>query len=173
VKTLGLLLVMLTPGCGGGVAGPSSPPTVQAAGVWRGALRVTSGSGEPCVGAAFQSAAGVSFDYTLSVQQTGEQLTATSASPATGIICQLTGTAGTSSIVLNLTTCSNASPPRFFNCAGNVFRDARPSALTVTANISGNSLSGSYAETYDVFDSGTTTNLGTATQNAQLALNRP
>jgi hypothetical protein len=106
------------------------------------------------------------------VQQSGEYLTATSMSPATGIVCQLAGTADRSSIVLNVTTCSNASPPRFFSCAGNILRDARPWALTVNANISGNSLSGSYAETYDVFDYGTTTKLGTATSNAQLTLSK-
>ena len=124
------------------------------------------------MGAAFHSAAGVSFEYTLRVQQSGDQLTATSTSPATGIVCQLTGTAESSSIVLNLTTC-DASQPRFFSCLGSIFRDARPSALTINANLTGNSLSGSYAETYDVFDYGTTTRLGTATSNAQLTLSRP
>jgi hypothetical protein len=172
MRKLFLLLVVLAAGCGGGPSAPSTPPPVQAAGAWRGALRVTSGTGEPCVGAAFQSAAGVSFDYTLSVQQSGERLTATSTSPATGIVCQLAGTAGASSIVLNLTTCSNDAPPRFFSCVPDVFRDARPSALTLNANITGNSLSGTYAETYTVVVSGTTTNLGTATLNAQLTLNR-
>jgi hypothetical protein len=171
VKAFALLLGILTAACGEAPSAPSSPQPVRAAGVWRGALRVTSGTGEPCVGAAFQSAAGVSFDYTLRVQQSGDELTATSMSPATGIVCQLTGTADLSSIVLNVTTC-DASSPRFFSCAGNIFRDARPGALTVTANISGNSLSGSYAEIYDVFDYGTTTKLGTATSNAQLTLSR-
>ena len=141
VKTVALLLTILTAACTDGPSAPSSPPPVRAAGVWRGALRVTTGTGEPCVGAAFQSAAGVSFDYTLRVQQSGDQLTATSMSPATGIACQLTGTADLSSIVLNVTTC-DASPARFFSCTGNILRDARPAALTISANIFGNSLSG-------------------------------
>lgn len=165
-------LVVLAVACGSGATGPSTPQPVQAGGAWRGDLRVTSGTGEPCVGAAFQSAAGVSFDYTLRVQQSGDQLTATTTSPATGIACQLTGTAQSSSIVLTLTACSNASVPRFFSCSGNIFRDARPSALTINANVSGNSLSGSYAEAYDVFDYGTTTRLGFATSIAQLTLAR-
>jgi hypothetical protein len=124
------------------------------------------------VGAAFHSAAGVAFEYTLRVQQIADRLTATSTSPATGIVCQLEGTAGATSIALNLTTCSNASTPRFFSCVGNIFRDARPSALTIDANVSGASLSATYAETYDVFDYGTTTKLDTATLNAQLSLSR-
>ena len=166
------LMVVVAAACGDSGAAPSRPQPVQAAGTWRGDLRVTSGTGEPCVGAAFQSAAGVSFEYTLRVEQSGQQLTATSMSPATGIVCQLTGTAESSTIVLNLTSCGNASQPRFFSCAGNIFRDARASALVINANVSGNSLSGSYAEAYDVFDYGTTTRLGTATSNAQLTLSR-
>ena len=121
--------------------------------------------------AAFQSAAGVSFDYTLRVQQSEASLTATSTSVATGIDCQLTGTAGASSIVLNLATC-NAPQPAFFSCMGNIFRDARPSALTMNLDVVGNSASATYVETYDVFVYGTSTNLGTATQTAQLTLNR-
>lgn len=172
VWRLVLVMAVVAAACGNGATAPTSPQPVQAAGTWRGDLRVTSGTGEPCVGAAFQSAAGISFEYTLRVQQSGGQLTATSMSPATGIVCQLTGTAQSSSIELNLTTCSNASPPRFFSCAGNIFRDARPSALTINASVIGSSLSGSYAEAYDVFDYGTTTRLGTATSNAQLTLSR-
>jgi hypothetical protein len=108
----------------------------------------------------------------LTLQQSGAQLTATSTSPATGIVCQLTGTADTSSIALNLTTCG-ASPPRFFSCSGGaVLREARPAGLTVTANISGNSLSGSYVETYAVSEYGTTSSLGTAELRAQLTLNK-
>ena len=170
MRAVVLLMAVIAGACGGSATAPSRPQPVQAAGAWRGELRVIGGTGEPCVGAAFQSAAGVSFDYTLSAQQSGDQLTATSMSPATGIVCQLTGTAQSASIVLNLMTCSNTSPPRFFSCAGNIFRDARPSALTINATVIGKSLSGSYAETYDVFDYGTTTRLGTATSNAQLAL---
>ena len=172
VRTLVLLMAVVAVACGNDATAPSGAQPVQAGGAWRGDLRVTSGTGEPCVSAAFQSAAGVSFEYTLRVQQSGDQLTATSMSPATGIVCQLTGTAQGSSIVLNLTTCSNGSPPRFFSCAGNIFRDARPSALTINASVVGNSLSGSYAEAYDVFDYGTTTRLGTATSNAQLTLSK-
>lgn len=171
MRKLVMLLVLLTTGCGGGPPGPSPPQSVQAAGMWQGQLRVTSGTGEPCVGAAFQSAAGVSFEYALRIEQSGDTLTATSSSPATGIVCRLTGRAGTSSIMLNLTTCE-ASPPRFFSCVPDVFREARPSALTVSANIAGNSLTGTYAETYDVSVHGTTTSVGTATLNAQLTLTK-
>ena len=172
MRNLALVLVVGVFGCGGGPSAPTTPQPVQAAGLWRGNLRVTSGTGEPCVAAALQSAAGVSFDYTLRVQQSGASLTATSTSVATGITCQLTGTAGASSIVVNLITC-NAPQPAFFSCVGNIFRDARPSALTVTLDVAGNSASGSYVETFDVLVSGTSTNVGTATQTAQLTLNRP
>ena len=171
-RAIVLLMTGLAGACGSGPSAPTGSPPVQAGGVWRGDLRVTGGSGEACVGAAFQSAAGVAFDYTLRVQQSGAQLTATSMSPATGIVCQLAGSASTSSISLTLTTCSNTSPPRFFSCAGNILRDARPSGLTVSAEVSGNSLAGSYAETYDVFDYGTSTKLGTATSQAQVILNK-
>ena len=66
-----------------------------------------------------------------------------------------------------------AGPPRFFSCeGGQVFRDARPSGLTVNAIPQGNSATGTYVETYDVVVSGSTTNLGTASLNAQLTLQR-
>lgn len=169
MRKLALLILLGAAGCGDSPSAPAPQP-VQAAGVWRGNLRVTGAAGEPCVGAAFQSAAGVSFDYTLTVQQSGASVTATSRSVATGIVCQLTGTAGTSSILLNQSTC-NATEPRFFSCE-TIFRDARPAALTLNVDISGNSASGGYVETYNVFVSGTTTNLGTASLNAQLSLIR-
>ena len=148
------------------------PQPVQVAGLWRGDFRVTGGSGEPCVGAAFQSAVGISFPYTLTVQQSGEGLTATSTSPATGTTCQLAGTAGTSSIALKLTSCSSAAQPRFFSCVPDVFRESLVSALTVNGTIAGSSLSGTYAETHNVFVSGTSTGVGTATLTAQLALTK-
>jgi hypothetical protein len=169
MRKLALLILLGTVGCGDSPSAPAPQP-VQAAGVWRGNLRVTSGTGEPCVGAAFQSAAGVAFDYTLTVQQSGATLTGTSRSVATGIVCQLTGTAGTSGFVLTQSTC-DAPEPRFFSC-DTIFRDARPSTLTVNADISGNLASGNYVETYNVFVSGTTTSLGTASLNAQLSLTR-
>ena len=172
MRNLVWLMIVMASACGGGVSSPSSAQPIQVAGTWRGSLRVVSGTGEPCVGAAFQSAAGVSFDYALRIEQSADVLTGITTSPATGIECRLTGMAGTSSIVLNLTTCSNISPPRFFSCAPDVFRDARPSALAVNASIGGNSLSGTYSEAYDVFVSGTTSNVGTATLNAQLTLSK-
>ena len=164
--------MVLTGACGGSPSRPSEPVFIAAAGIWRGDIRLTSGTGKPCVGAAFHSAAGITFDYTLRVKQSARQVTAASMSPATGIVCELTGTAGASSVALSLTSCADTLPPRFFNCEGNIFRDALPSGLTVNANISGNSLPGSYAETYDFFESGTSTKLGTATLNAQLTLSR-
>jgi hypothetical protein len=42
----------------------------------------------------------------------------------------------------------------------------------MNVDISGNAASGSYVESYNVFVSGTTTNLGTASLNAVLALTR-
>src|SRR5215203_1175413 len=173
MRNFALLLVVAAAGCGsGGPVTPAQPQPVQAAGTWRGTMRVTSGTGEACVASAFQSAAGVTFnDYNLSVQQSGATLTATSTSIATGITCQLVGTATASSIALNMTTC-DAPQPRFFSCSGEVFRDARPSALTVNADIAGNSATATYVESYSVSVWNTTTNLGTATLNAQLTLNR-
>ena len=173
MRNLALLLGVLAAGCGsGGPTAPAQPQPVQAAGTWRGTMRVTSGTGEPCVASAFQSAAGISFnDYILRIQQSGVSLTATSTSVATGITCQLTGTATASSIALNMTTC-DALQPRFFSCSGDVFRDARPSALTVNADIAGNSATATYVESYNVSVSNTTTSLGTATLNAQLTLSR-
>jgi hypothetical protein len=55
------LVGVLATGCGDVPSAPSTSQPVQAAGLWRGDLRVTGRIGEPCVGAAFQSAAGVSF----------------------------------------------------------------------------------------------------------------
>lgn len=167
-----MALVLCAAGCGDGPSAPGPAQSLDAAGVWRGSLRVTSGTGEACVASAFQSAAGVAFDYTLTVRQTGQQLMGTSTSVATGITCQLSGTAGTSSFTMNMSSCESG-PPRFFSCdGGTVSRDARPSGLMVSATVTGNSATATYVETYDVSVSGTTTSLGPASVNAQLTLSR-
>ena len=172
MRKLAAILLAFTAACGGGPSAPAPAQSVQVGGVWRGSMRVTSGAGEACVASAFQSAAGMSFDYVLTVQQLGDRLTAASTSVATGITCQLSGSAGTSSFALSMSTCESG-PPRVFSCGGgNVFRDARPSGLTVTASVTGNSATATYVETYDVVVSGTTTSLGTASVNAQLTLQR-
>src|SRR5688572_13913329 len=111
MRKLAVVLMVFTVGCGDGPSAPAQAQPVQAAGVWRGGMRVTSGSGEPCVASAFHSAAGVSFDYELTVRQTGDRLTATSTSVATGITCQMAGTAGASSFTLSMSSCE-AGPPR-------------------------------------------------------------
>jgi hypothetical protein len=155
-----ILLAAITFACSGGSGGGSSPaaptPTIaQAAGVWTGLVTQTGASGGPECLAMFQLSNGGSDRYTVSITQNGSTLTATASSQTTGQSCTYSGTAGTTSISLNATSCS---PQGYQVTCGGALRDVYLVTRSVTGTVSGSSMVGTTGETWNVYVRGATTN---------------
>jgi hypothetical protein len=151
-----VLLLMSMAACNGGNSTPTAPSIAQVSGVWTGTVTQTSASGGECVGTLFAGSNGVSSPFTVSITQSGSSLNATASSQTTGQSCTYTGTAGSNTIALNVTTCT---PVAFqIRCANNAVRDIYLVTRSVTGTLNGNMISGTTGETWNVFASGTTTN---------------
>ena len=84
---------------------PTSPSVVQVSGTWNGTATSRGWSGGECVGTTLQAGGPLAQPFSLSITQSGSDLTASTTSPVTGT-CSYTGTAASSSITLNLTSCA-------------------------------------------------------------------
>ena len=163
--------------CGGDSTSPTSPtapstPTIaQVAGVWTGTATLTSVTGGECVGTVLQSAVGSADSFTAAVTQTGSTLSATITSQSSGLSCSYSGTAGSNTVTLNLTTCQ-VDTLLDVQCAGGVLRDMQLIAEGITGTVSGNTVSGTTAETWNVFIAGTTVGVGPLTLNSTFTMAR-
>ena len=160
--------------CGGNSGSSPISPTpsvVQVGGLWNASVTLTSATGGECVGALYASSIGGVTGYSLSISQTGSSLTATSTSRSDGSTIQYTGTAGRNTITLNAT---NGSAFRLIGirCSNGAIRDSAVQTLAVFATISGNSATGTYAQSSNVYTSGTTTGVGTLALNASFLMTR-
>lgn len=153
-RALCLVSLVSLVACGGNSASPSAPAIAQVGGVWVGTATQTNASGSECA-ALFQSSNGASDRYTVQITQTGSNLTATSASQTSGISCDYTGTAGTTSVALTGTGCTSIGYQ--VTCNG-LARDAFRVSYSATATVTGNTMSGGTGATYNIFPRGNTTN---------------
>ena len=156
---LAAVIVWLGISCGGGSSSPTAPaaPTIaNAAGVWVGNVTqtsATSSTGECAT--LYQLSNGLSDRFTASITQSSTTLTATASSQTSGSSCAYSGTAGTNNITLNATSCT----VNFMQGTCNGFaRDMYLAARSVTGTVSGNTMTGTVGETWNVFVRGTTAN---------------
>lgn len=148
---------------------PTAPATAQVAGLWSGTITQTGATGGECL-ALFQLGNGGTAGITLAITQNGTALTGTATSSGSGGTCTFNGTAGSTNLSLNVTSCQPAGYS--VTCNGQL-RDVYLAARSVTATISGNTLTGSAGDTWNVFARGTTTNgLGIVTVTNSLTLTR-
>ena len=100
---------------------------------------------------------------TIQVIQSGSSLTARFTDSSTGGSCDYLGTAGVSTVALNTSSCT-ASDLIGATCPGSTARRDIPLQTGgYNATVSGNTLSGTGAQTYNVFAANTTTPMGTLT----------
>lgn len=165
MKTLPLVLAALLVAACSGDNGPSSPTptTVQVGGVWSITTTVTSTSGGECFAPLFQSLIGTTGTGTVQIQQSGASLTATVTDDGGGGACTYTGTAGTNTIALNTTSCT-ASDALGAQCPTGGTRNVRLQTGAFTGTVTGTSVSGTSAETYNV-TTGTGAGVGILTIN--------
>ena len=159
-RVFSVVLVLGTAMCGGKPQTTPSPPSaVNAAGVWTALATTTSVTGGDCVGLLFQGAIGVVERTTLAVTQSGSDLNATS-TRANGASCSYTGTADSSSMVLNGAFCG-AAMVTDIQCQNGAVRDIRRQTSGINATVSGNTASGTTKESWNVLATSTQAVVGT------------
>lgn len=151
------VLACATVACGNDKSpvGPTGHNVVDVAGVWRYTATLTSVSGGECVGALIQSTIGSRDTGTMSVTQSGANLTATLRSDSDGSACNYTGTAGSNSISLGWTGCDLGAFTGI-RCSNGTTRDMRMQTNSINATISGRTATGTESESWNV-----TTSFGT------------
>jgi hypothetical protein len=165
-------IVMAAVACGDGKSTTAPTPTiVNVAGLWTATLRMTSVSGGECVGPSWGYLVGQQDTYTLQVTQNGSALTARATSTSEGVSTDFSGTAGTNTISLNATV----SPDAWIygaTCTSGEKRDVQMTAGTINGTINGNTGSGTYVETYNVFLAGTRNAVGVLTFTGSFTMTR-
>jgi hypothetical protein len=145
---------------------------VQVAGVWRVSETYAAVTGGECLADAFAGLVGVTGTGTLQITQNGASLTARATDDATGASCDYVGTAGTSTIALNTSSCTASD---FYGAAcptGGGMRDVRLLTGGFNATVTGTSATGTGAQTYNVFVAGTSTPVGTIVVSSRLTATR-
>lgn len=147
----GAVLSCLISACGGAGPTAATPLPVQVAGAWSSSQTVTSLTGGDCVGADKQAGIGSVVRETLQLTQNGEVLTGTSTSDTNSLTCTYTGTAGPTSITLNLVSCGLGGG--LFECRNGQVRDLRLQGQVITATVIGGGMTGTVVETWRVSSS--------------------
>jgi len=140
-------------GCGSNMAAPSLP---QLSGVWRGVEVLTRITGDDCLTTTFSPFVGTRADFTISLTQSGTNLT--------GLLenCRVLGTVTSDAFMLELDPSSCVPVVYGLACQDGTLRDTRVRSLVMsgTASATGNSVSGTSTHQYNVFASGTATQVG-------------
>jgi hypothetical protein len=165
------LLAVLASSCGSSGSSTSPTPTIaQVGGVWKGTERVTAVTTSECIGQTLSAAGivGTSGTGTFQVTQSGATLNAVATSDSDGGTTNYTGTAGANSMALNFTSCNlcNVTNAR---CSSGALRDLIVQADSINATVTGNSMSGTEATTYNVVVAGTSIGAGLLVVNATFA----
>ncbi len=152
-RRLVLIFALVSVACGS-TTSPTGDAAQQPAGSWIGTFTQTTASGSTteCL-LAFQSSNGVPDTYSLTITQNGTALTASAVSATTGQVCNLSGTQSGNNINLTASACN---PTAFqFTCNG-LARDVYLTSRTYAGVQNTNVMSGSGADTWNVFNSGDT-----------------
>jgi hypothetical protein len=174
VKRLAVALFLATclSACGSdSPAAPSAPVIAQVGGVWAYTSLLTNVSGGDCLGSTLAVSIGTTDRGTMSVTQSGSVLTGTTRSSLSGLSCSWQGTAGSSSMALSWTQC-DAAIFTGLRCTSGALRDMRLVGSSISATVNGTLATGTGAETYNVFVSGTTVGAGTLTDSYTFSATR-
>jgi len=175
MKRFGLVLALLVVASSCGDSAPSTPtPTfAQVAGVWRGPARMNTVTGGECFASVFATLVGSTSTVTAAITQAGAQLTSVTITDQTsGNVCQYSGSVGQSAIQLTWQSCT-ASNIIGARCPGSgVARDIRLQTSSVSATVSGTTITGTEADLYNVFVANTSSPVGTLNTNSSFTLTR-
>lgn len=137
--------------------------------MWTGSATLNSVTGGGCIGAALQAAIGSTTSFAVAVTQTGSSLTATVTEA--GSSCSYSGSVGTSTVVLNLTTCEIGSLLGA-QCPNGALRDVMVVSGALTGSVSGNRITGTATDMFNIFVAGTSTGAGALTSSYSFQVTR-
>lgn len=122
-------------------------PNVQ--GIWSGPMTLMGTSGGECVTGPVIPTFLPTLDFgTFTLSQDGDALAATITTESTGLACRYTGSATTSSVALNATSCDRTG--LIVQCGNGVPRVLRLVGSSVTASWGGSQIVGRTTSTYNV-----------------------
>jgi hypothetical protein len=152
MRTVMLLLSVVAIGCQ--ESRPALPtaasvflPNIE--GVWSGPMTLLAASGGECVGGVIPSFLPSTDQGTVTLTQNGASLEATMTTESTGLACKYSGTATTSSLAMNATSCDRTG--LVVSCIGGQARELRLVGSSIAASWDGNQISGQATTTYNVF----------------------
>jgi hypothetical protein len=120
-----------------------------AEGVWSGPLTLLGTSGGECVAAVVPSFLPVDDFGTVTLTQSGTDLTATMTMESTGLACKYSGSATVSTLAMNATACDRHG--LLVECPLGVTRELRLVGSSVIATWNGDQITGRTTTTYNVF----------------------
>ena len=141
------------------------------AGIWDLEETTTSITGGECFASLFQSVVGSTARSVLQITQGGTSLTVRATDSSTGASCDYTGTASAAAFALNVTSCT-ASDLIGAVCPNGARRDIKLQTGGYNGSVNGTTASGTGAETFNVFVSGTSTPVGTLIVNSRFTASR-
>jgi len=167
---LALLVLSGLLACGGG-SSPAAPAAfAQVDGLWTGTATNTTVTGGECVGTLLRGAT-ASPRVTFTIQQTGSSLTAKVTNTLYAPVCTYSGSAGTTTISLNLQSCQEGKLTNI-KCANGDLRDMELVGDAFTGTVDASGIGGTEEQRWNTFVSGTTTATGPLVINSAFGLKR-
>jgi hypothetical protein len=165
------MVTLLLGACGDGHSSSPSETVAQVGGNWTGTTILTGVTGGECIGALLQGTVGSNAGVSVSIQQTGASFTATINSQATGLSCSYSGSVSGSAVMMNLTSCQ-ANAILGIHCPNGALRDMVLIGSSLTGALSGDTIAGTEAETWNVVVAATTSGVGTLGSSESFTIHR-
>jgi hypothetical protein len=174
MNRLGLIgAFILATGCSDSTPATPTPTYAQIGGVWRGTARTNSVTGGECFASTFTALIGGSSTVTAAITQAGAQLTSvTITDQASGGSCQYSGTVGQSAIQLTWQSCTASNVIGARCPSSGLARDIKMQSSSVSATVSGTTITGTEADLYNVFVANTSTPVGTLSINSSFTVTK-
>jgi hypothetical protein len=149
-----------------------APPIPQISGDWIGEETVAGLTGGDCLTAALEKdLVGFPGQFSGTFAQTGASISATLDIDHTGAVCNYSGTVNGASLTLDMTGCTSTSAMAV-SCPAGGARNLVLLTEHVTAGITGDRISGNFAETDNILLAGSSTSVGTLGTNGSFILMR-
>jgi hypothetical protein len=172
-RLLFIAVLVVVSGCSGAPTAPSAPSSVPSSAssgatptastdpapakhtVWAGSRTLSSVAGGECVGPVLAALIGSVSPYDLQVTQNGSSVTGVATDRKTGFSMNYVGTANGPSMSLTpakmFYTPGTFPPLENFACGGAQVRDVGLNTSTISASVSGNTLTGTVVDEYYVY----------------------